>query len=145
MDIARLTHNRSKTWMQTSQPNWNCTNGLLQKLTPEMLMDAANQAKKHKPITDPNIKELLKVVARVGGTSAGSDERKSHMLGELKSAIASHGSPILFLTINPADLFKRWKLERREEAIVSRNRARGGGGWIWKHGKGYCRNGKARV
>jgi Helitron helicase-like domain at N-terminus len=43
------------------------------------------------------------MVAWVGGTSAGSDERKSHML-KLKSAIATHGCPILFLTINPADL-----------------------------------------
>ena len=39
-------------------------------------MEAASQAEKYQPITDPAIQELLKGVARVASTASGSDERK---------------------------------------------------------------------
>ena len=39
-------------------------------------MEAASQAEKHHPITDPAIQELLKGVARLASTASGSDERK---------------------------------------------------------------------
>ena len=48
--------------------------------------------------------ELLKAVTRVGATSAGSNEKKSHMLVELKSSVVYHGCPIIFVTLNPGDL-----------------------------------------
>ena len=38
-------------------------------------MEAASQAEKHQPITDPAIQGLLKGVARVGSTASGSDEK----------------------------------------------------------------------
>ncbi len=60
---------------------------LLASLTSEQLLQAASQAEKYQPITDPAVQELLKGVARVGATSAGSDERKSYMLAQLKSSI----------------------------------------------------------
>jgi len=54
-------------------------------------MEAAGQAEKHQPITDPAIQELLKGVARVGSTASGSDERKSYMLAQ----------PLLFISVVP--------------------------------------------
>ena len=64
-------------------------------------MEAASQAEKYQPITDPVIQELLKGVARVGSTASGSDEKKSYMLAQLKSSIVHFDCPIIFLTINP--------------------------------------------
>jgi len=37
-------------------------------------------------------------------TAAGSDEKKSYMLTELKSSMVYYGCPVIFLTLNPADL-----------------------------------------
>src|SRR5438046_6560913 len=78
---------------------------LLESLAVEQLMEAASQAEKHQPITDPAIKELLKGVARVGSTASGSDERKSYMLAQLKSSIVHFGCPAIFFTI---DLHERY-------------------------------------
>ena len=68
-------------------------------------MEAASQAEKHQPITDPAIRELLKGVARIGSTASGSDERKSYMLAQLKSSIVHFGCPIIYLTINPHERY----------------------------------------
>jgi len=76
----------------------------LEQLTPQELIDAAQQAEKYQPITSPGVRELLKMVSRVGSTAAGSDEKKSYMLAELKSSMVYYGCPVIFLTINPADL-----------------------------------------
>src|SRR5436190_21452664 len=46
----------------------------------------------------------MKTITRVRATSAGSNEKKSHMLVELKSSIVYHGCPIIFITLNPGDL-----------------------------------------
>ena len=66
-------------------------------------MAAADQAQKHQKISDPGVLTLLSHINRVGATSAGSDEKKSHMLTELKSSIVHYGCPIVFLTLNPGD------------------------------------------
>jgi hypothetical protein len=76
----------------------------LEQLTPQELTDAAQQAEKYQPITSSGVRELLKMVSRVGFTAAGSDEKKSYMLAELKSSMVYYGCPVIFLTINPADL-----------------------------------------
>jgi hypothetical protein len=72
-------------------------------LTSEQLLAAASQAQKHQKITDPGVLILLSHINRIGATSAGSDEKKSHMLTELKSSIVHYGCPIVFLTLNPGD------------------------------------------
>src|SRR5436309_4644542 len=99
-----MRHNRSKTNVQTNRSTWPATQRLLEKLTPEELIDAAQQAQTYRPITSPGVRELLKMVSRVGATAAGSDEKKSYMLAELKSSMVYYGCPIIFLTLNPADL-----------------------------------------
>ena len=67
-------------------------------------MNAAQQAQTYPPITSLGVRELLKMVSRGGATAAGSNEKKSYLLAELKSAMVHYGCPIIFLTINPADL-----------------------------------------
>ena len=49
-------------------------------------MDAARQAEKYKPITDLAIQELLKMIARIGGTAAGSDAEMAHRVERRVSA-----------------------------------------------------------
>src|SRR5437762_8765904 len=104
-DISRLNHNSSKTNVLTRRRTWPATALLLESLTAEQLMEAAGQAEKYQPITDPAIQELLKGVARVGSTASGSDERKSYMLAQLKSSIIHFGCPVIFLTINPHERY----------------------------------------
>jgi hypothetical protein len=66
-------------------------------------MEAASQSENHRSLTDPAVKELLRSVMRIGSTAAGSDEKKSYMLAQLKSSIVRHGCPIIFITINPGE------------------------------------------
>jgi acetylornithine/succinyldiaminopimelate/putrescine aminotransferase len=47
---------------------------------------AANQAAKHKHITDSTVKKLLAMVGTIGSTILGSEERKSYDLARKKSA-----------------------------------------------------------
>jgi hypothetical protein len=86
-----------------SRPNWPATKELLESLDPRDLLKAAEQAENHVPITDPRVHELLKMISRVGVTAAGSDEKKSHLLAQLKSSMVYHGCPLIFLTLNPAE------------------------------------------
>ena len=72
-------------------------------LTSEQLLAAASQAQKHQKFSDPGVIILLSHVNRIGATSAGSDEKKLHMLTELKSSIVHYGCLIIFLTLNPGD------------------------------------------
>ena len=104
-DISRLNHNSSKTNVLTRRKTWPATALLLESLTAEQLMEAASQAEKYQPITDPAIRELLKGVARIGSTVSGSDERKSYMLAQLKSSIVHFGCPLIYLTINPHERY----------------------------------------
>lgn len=103
-DIRRRSHNNSKVYVQTTWNTWPKTRALLEKLTSEELLEAAEQARQYRPIINPIVKELLKAITRVGATSAGSNEKKSHMLVELKSSVVYHGCPIIFITLNPGDL-----------------------------------------
>jgi hypothetical protein len=96
---------------------WPKTRALLEKLTSEELLEAAEQARQYRPITNPAVKELLKAITRVGATSAGSNEKKSHMLVELKSSVVYHGCPIIFLTLNPGDLYSPISLYYAGEKI----------------------------
>ena len=41
---------------------WPKTRALLEKLTSEELLEAAEQARQYRPITNPAVKELLKVI-----------------------------------------------------------------------------------
>jgi Helitron helicase-like domain at N-terminus len=67
------------------------------------LLKAAKQAEKHLPISDPRILELLKMISRVGVTAARSDEKKSHLLAQLKASMIFHSCPLIFLTLNPTE------------------------------------------
>jgi hypothetical protein len=75
----------------------------LESLTEETLMNAAQQAANHKPITDSAVKKLLAMVNTIGTKDPGSEERKSQLLARLKSATVYHGLPQIFITLNPAD------------------------------------------
>ena len=73
-----MRHNRSKTNVQTNRSIWPATKRLLEKLISEELMEAAQQAQTYQPITSPGVRELLKMVSRLGATAAGSDEKIIH-------------------------------------------------------------------
>ena len=104
-DISRLNHSYMKTSVFARQKTWPRTELLLASLTSDQLLEAASQAENHQPITDAAVKELLKGVNRVGTKAAGSDERKSYLLAQLKSSIVHFGCPLLFLTINPNERY----------------------------------------
>lgn len=93
----------TKSTIQTKHKGWTKTRRLLESLTPEQLSAAADQAQRHEPITNEAVKELLKMVARVGASSPGSGERKWYMYTQLKSSTVYHGSPVIFLTLNPGE------------------------------------------
>ena len=93
----------SKTKLQTSRRTWTHTEKLLREITVDQLIVAKNWAQDHQPISDPGVKELLRMVMSIGSTAPGSDEKKSCMLAQLKSSIVYHGCPIIFLTINPGE------------------------------------------
>ena len=103
-DIRRRSHNNSKVYVQTTWDTWLKTRALLEQLTSEELLEAAERARQYHPITNLAVKELLKAITQVGSSSASSNEKKSHMLVELKSSVIYHGCPIIFLTLNPGDL-----------------------------------------
>ena len=104
-DITRRSHNNSKVYIQTTWNTWPRTRALLEQLTSDELLEAAEQAQQYKPINSAAVKELLKAISRVGSTSAESNEKKSHMLIELKSSVVYHGwCLIIFITLNPGDL-----------------------------------------
>jgi hypothetical protein len=63
---------------------WPNTQALLEQLTSEELHEAAEQARQYCPITNLAIKELLKAITWVGSSSTSSNEKKSHMLVELR-------------------------------------------------------------
>jgi hypothetical protein len=102
-DITRRRHNLSKTNNHASHKTWPRTKALLESLDPQDLLHAAEQAENHLPISDPRVLELLKMIARVGATAAGSEEKKSYLLAQLKSSMIYHGCPTIFLTLNPAE------------------------------------------
>ena len=79
-DIVRRRKNMSKTNVQASYSTWPATRNLLESLTAEEIIEAANKAQQYKPNDDHRIKELLKMLSRIGSTMAGSDEKKSYML-----------------------------------------------------------------
>src|SRR5436190_21809550 len=102
-DITRQRHNISKTNHQASYNNWPATKDLLESLKVDDLLKTADEAEKHHPISDPQVNELLKMIAWIGSTAAGSDEKKSYLLTQLKCTMIYHGCLIIFLTLNPAE------------------------------------------
>ena len=75
----------------------------MKSLTVTDLREAAVQEQKYHKINDSAIWELLKSLGQIGSAIAGSDERRSYMLTELKSSFVYHGCPVIYLTINPGD------------------------------------------
>src|SRR5579859_2631710 len=102
-NLLRRRHNLQKMNLITSKDNWETTRPLLESLTEERLTTTAQEAAKHKPISDTAVKKLLAMVNTIGTKDPGSEERKSHLLARLKSATVYHGLPQIFITLNPAD------------------------------------------
>ena len=117
----RRRRNMSKTNVQASYSTWPATRELLESLTPEEIIEAANKAQQYQPNDDHRIKELLKMLSRIGSTAAGSDEKKSYMLAQLKSSMVYYGCPILYLTINPAERYSPLSLFYAGEKIDVKN------------------------
>jgi hypothetical protein len=78
---------------------------MLESLTLEEIQEAGHLAEAYKPILNPKVKELLKMIAKIGGTAAGSDQKKSYMLVQLKSSMVYFGCPLIFITINPGERY----------------------------------------
>ena len=93
----------SKARLEASYGSWGHTGPILESLTADELMDGASQAEKHLPIANPKVKELLKLISRIGAAAPGSDEKKAYQLVELKSSMVFFGCPIIFFTINPGE------------------------------------------
>jgi Helitron helicase-like domain at N-terminus len=125
-DITRRSHNNSKVHVQSTWNTWPQTTALLEKPTSEELLEAAEQARQYRPITNPAVKELLKAITRVGSTSAGSNEKKSHMLAELKSSVVYHGCPIIFITLNPIYIIPSFN-----PCVTHKSGGAGGGNCVW--------------
>ena len=102
-DLLRRQQAMSKVTLRTKQKTWTKTQQLLESLTPEDLINAAKEEERNHRITNPAVMELLKMPGQIGGTTSGSDERKSYMLTELKSSFVYYGCPVIYLTINSAD------------------------------------------
>jgi hypothetical protein len=102
-NLLRRGHSLKESNLITSQDHWDTTGPLIESLTEERLTTAAQEAAKHKPISDAAVKKLLAMVNTIGTKDPGSEERKSHLLARLKSATVYHGLPQIFLTLNPAD------------------------------------------
>ena len=94
----------SKVNLHTSRASWQSTRTLLESLTSKELDDAAAEQRDHKAITNPAVRELLRLISRIGSAAPGSDEKKSYMLAELKSSTVYYGCPTIYMTINPGDL-----------------------------------------
>lgn len=92
-----------KSSIQTKRKDWAKTNRLLESLTVDQLLKAAEQARRHQPLTDNAVKELLKMVGRVGASAPGSSSKKWYMFSQLKSSTVYHGSSVIFLTLNPGE------------------------------------------
>jgi hypothetical protein len=116
-DLGRRKSSALSAKLQTYKSTWSRTKPLLESLTPEQLTTAADLAQKHQPITDEGVKELLKLVNKVGIQELGSDEKKVSMLAQLKSAVVYYGSPLVFLTLNPGDLHSALALLYAGESI----------------------------
>jgi len=102
-DLLRRRHSLSKSNLIASRDSWDVTGPLLASLTDQKLAKAANEAARHKPITDPGVKKLLAMVTSIGGTAPGSEEKKSYELAQLKSSMVYFGIPVIYLTFNPAE------------------------------------------
>src|SRR5579859_5888000 len=102
-DLLCRRHSLQKMNLITSRDNWETTRPLLESLTEEILMTAAHEAAKHKPISDTAVKKLLTMVNTIETKDPGSEEHKSHLLVCLKSATIYHGLPQIFITLNPVD------------------------------------------
>jgi hypothetical protein len=102
-DLLRRGLSLKESNLITSRDHWDTTGPLIESLTEERLTTAAQEAAKHKPISDAAVKKLLAMVNTIGTKDPGSEERKSHLLARLKSATVYHGLPPIFLTLNPAD------------------------------------------
>jgi Helitron helicase-like domain at N-terminus len=99
-DILRRRHGLAKTNPITNRKTWETTAPLLESLTHEKLTVAANQAARHKPMTNAAVNKLLTMVGTIGSTAP---EQKSYDLAKMKSATVRFGLHQIFLTFNPAD------------------------------------------
>ena len=96
-------HNSSQTNIQASRTTWDKTKHMLESLTLEEIQEAARLAEAYKPISNSKVKELLKLINKIGGTATGSDQKKSYMLVQLKSSMVYFGCPLIFITFNPGE------------------------------------------
>jgi hypothetical protein len=92
-------------FLRTKSASWERTRPLLESLTSERLNLAARQAEKFEPITDPGVRELLKMINRVSASARGTDQKKWQMLMQLKSKIVNGGLANIYITLNPGESY----------------------------------------
>jgi hypothetical protein len=107
----------SKARLESSYGGWGRTGPILESLTESELLEGAREAEKHLPISNLNVKELLKLISRIGTAAPGSDEKNSYELVKLKSLMVFSGCPIIFFTINPGECHSPIALYYAEEEI----------------------------
>jgi hypothetical protein len=89
----------SKVNIRTSRKSWSNTQKLLQSLTPDELNEAAKQESNYIPMTNPAVKELLKLLEQVGMGTSGSTDKRSYLLTELKSSLVYWGCPVIWQAV----------------------------------------------
>jgi Helitron helicase-like domain at N-terminus len=99
----RLDRSSIGVKVQASYKTWQKTDENLESVTEQQLIDASAQSKNHQRISNPAVRDLLRLVSRIGTHAPGSDAKKSCMLVQLKSTIMKHGLPLIFLTLNPGE------------------------------------------
>jgi len=117
-DIRRQSHNNSKVYVQMTWNTFPKTRALLEQMTSEEPLEAAEQAWQYRPITNPAIKELLKAITWIRSSSAGADENKSHMLVELSPQLYITDAPLYSSPLILATFIRLFPYTMREKRLT---------------------------
>jgi Helitron helicase-like domain at N-terminus len=102
-DVVRRRNGGRGVGKHTRSKGWEKTQEVLDCLTPAELEHAAALSRDNGRVDDPRILKLLSSISRTSTTLDESDDKKSHLLVELKSSVVYYGLPLIFVTLNPAD------------------------------------------
>ncbi|CAG8676495.1 5498_t:CDS:2 [Cetraspora pellucida] len=95
----------SESYSLTKYSNFERSANLINTLKPNDIKLAIEQKRNKKPITNPAILELLKNINSAGSKLMASCQSYSKMRNEIHATITRDGIPLIFMTINPADLY----------------------------------------
>ncbi|XDG06036.1 hypothetical protein ABKA04_005651 [Annulohypoxylon sp. FPYF3050] len=77
---------------------------IINKISPDELLEAANELKNNKPISSERMNKLMKEITIYGRQQPLSNESRIKQRDQIRSLIVQHGPPGIWFTINPNDL-----------------------------------------